>query len=471
MAAISIILKKSKTNTKGESPILLRLADSTNKRTTFSTGFWASEKQFDTSCGRFFQGRGYATFTVQRKEDGGGTKEYTNKEANDKLIELETRARDIIQGYNEQHVNWSFEQFRADFVNAPKRESFLAFAEGIVEADYRAKGAKSTADTIKYTIKALKRFDPELERKSFPEITTKYLERFEAFCTKEGAVPGTISIRMRVIKRIYNIAIRQKLVSRDAYPFSSGSDDGKFKIPATKLTKTHQFLTKESLEKLAAKQFDQPTKERDKHLFLFSFYCDGINWKDMALLTDKNLGWETMDDGTEGLFLRYQRAKTHGAFEIYVDKPLQRELDWFKENTVLYKNYLLPIITKDLTDDAIHDYLAQKRQRFNANLKKIAIELEFPKSQLNVTSYHARHSLAMYMFNEQKSIEVISQTLGHQSVKTTKHYLAGFSSKKLSDLKRIDLSKPTKKKRATKKKTEKPAKPTKKKETKKAPAQ
>lgn len=445
MAKISIILKKSKTNTRGESPILLRLADNTNKRTTFSTGFSATEKQFDTSCGRFFQGRGHSSFTVLRIEDGGGTKEYTNKEANDKLMELETRAREIIQGYNEQHINWSFEQFRADFVNAPKRESFLAFAEGIVEAEYRAKGAKSTADTIKYTIKALHRFDHELERKTFPEITTKYLERFEAFCTKEGAVPGTISIRMRVIKRIYNIAIRQGLVSKDAYPFSSGSDDGKYKVPATKLTKTHQFLTKESLEKLASTHFDRPTKERDKHLFLFSFYCDGINWKDMALLTDKNLSWETMEDGTEGQVLRYQRAKTHGAFEIYVDEPLQRELNWFKENTVLYKNYLLPIITKDLADDAIHDYLAQKRQRFNASLKEIAKELEFPRSQLNVTSYHARHSLAMYMFNEQKSIEVISQTLGHQSVKTTKHYLAGFSSKRLSDLKRIDLSTPEEK--------------------------
>lgn len=428
-------------------------------REYFKTGFSALLKEFDSSkdAGRFVQGRGIPTFKVVRQEEDGSRKTYTNKEANDVLSKLEERAQSILKRYSEEHIDWGFEQFRSDFTNAPKREYFLSFAEDIVEKEYRDKGSKSTADTFKYTIKALKRFDRNLASKTFPEISTKYLERFEAFCIKEGAVPGTISIRMRVIKRIYNIAIRQKLVSRDAYPFSSGSDDGKYKIPATKLTKTHQFLTKESLEKLATTNFDRPTKERDKHLFLFSFYCDGINWKDMALLTDKNLSWETMDDGTEGLFLRYQRAKTHGDFEIYVDEPLQRELDWFKKNTVLFKNYLLPIITKELPDDAIHDYLAQKRQRFNSSLKEIAKELEFPKSQLNVTSYHARHSLAMYMFNEQKSIEVISQTLGHQSVKTTKHYLAGFSSKRLSDLKRIDLlapgAKPTKgkRKKATKK--------------------
>ena len=436
-------LLKSSANADGRHQVLLVLSDR-GTREYFNTGFSALPKEFDAhkDVGRFVQGRGISAFKVERQEEDGSKRTYTNKEANDVLSKLEERAQSILKRYNDEHLDWAFEQFRSDFTNAPKREFFLSFAEDIVEKEYRDKGSKSTADTFKYTIKALKRFDPNLAGKTFPEISTKYLERFEAFCVKEGAVPGTISIRMRVIKRIYNIAIRQKLVSRDAYPFSSGSDDGKYKIPATKLTKTHQFLTKESLEKLAATHFDRPTKERDKHLFLFSFYCDGINWKDMALLTDKNLSWETMDDGSEGLFLRYQRAKTHGAFEIFVDEPLQRELDWFKNNTVLFKNYLLPIITKDLSDDAIHDYLAQKRQRFNASLKEIAKELDFPKSQLNVTSYHARHSLAMYMFNEQKSIEVISQTLGHQSVKTTKHYLAGFSSKRLSDLKRIDLSTP-----------------------------
>ena len=438
-------LLKSSANADGRHQVLLVLSDR-GKREYFNTGFSATTKEFDASSkvGRFVQGRGIPAFKVERQEEDGSRKTYTNKEANDALAKLEERAQSILKRYNDEHLDWGFELFRSDFTNAPKRESFLSFAEGIVEKEYRDKGAKSTADTFKYTIKALKRFDPNLASKTFPEISTKYLERFEAFCEKEGAVPGTISIRMRVIKRVYNIAIRQKLVSKDAYPFSSGSDDGKYKIPATKLTKTHQFLTKESLEKLATTHFDRPTKERDKHLFLFSFYCDGINWKDMALLTDKNLSWETMDDGTEGLFLRYQRAKTHGSYEIFVDEPLQRELDWFKNNTVLFKNYLLPIITKDLPEDAIHDYLAQKRQRFNASLKEIAKELDFPKSQLNVTSYHARHSLAMYMFNEQKSIEVISQTLGHQSVKVTKHYLAGFSSKRLSDLKRIDLLAPAK---------------------------
>lgn len=461
MATISIILKKSKTNANGEHPVILRLADANNKRAYFATGFSSTDKQFDTSCGRFFQGRGIPTFTVKRKEDGGGIKEYTNREANDKLTELENRARGIIQGYNDNHINWGFEQFRGDYVNAPKRESFLAFAEGIVEQDYRDKGKKSTADTVKYTIKALKRFDTSLSSRTFPEITPKYLERFEAFSTNEGAIPGTISVRMRVIKRIYNIAIREKLVPRDQYPFSNGTDDGKYRVPTTKLTKTHQFLTADSLKKLANTKFERITLERDRHLFLFSFFCNGINWKDMALLTQKNLSLETFEDGTEGYVIRYQRAKTKGGFEIFVDDSIQRELDWFKANSVLFKDYLLPIVTQEISGDALHDYLAQKRKRFNSNLKEIAKELKLPKSQLDVTSYHARHSLAMYLFNEKQPIEVISETLGHQSVKTTKHYLAGFGSKRLWELTHIDLSLPEEDGKTIKaeKKPRKPRKP------------
>lgn len=451
MAKVSIILKKSKTNSKDEHPVLLRLADNTNKRTTFSTGFSATEEQFDTSCGRFVQGRGHANFTVLRKEDGGGIVEYTNKKANDKLTELENRAREIIQRYNESHINWSFEQFRGDYENAPKRESFLAFAEGIVEPDYREKGPKSTADTFKYTIKALKRFDPALVRKTFPEITPKYLERFEAFCKKEGAVPGTISIRMRVIKRIYNIAIREKLVPRESYPFSNGSDDGKYRIPAVKLTKTNKYLTKESLIKLVEAELGKPTMDRDRHLFLFSYYCGGINWIDMAHLTSKNLKWRTTEEGEEGLFIHYQRSKTHGEFDIFVDEYIQAEMDWFKNNTVLFKDYLLPIIIKDVKDDTVEYYVAQKRQRFNANLKRIAIELDLPKSQLNMSSYDARHSVAMSLLNEKVPVEVISQTFGHQSLKTTKHYLAGFSSKKLSELTHLGQSLDAAKKAAAEK--------------------
>ena len=70
-------------------------------------------------------------------------------------------------------------------------------------------------------------------------------------------------------------------------------------------------------------------------------------------------------------------------------------------------------------------------KRFNSILKVLAKELGLPESQQDISIYTARHSFAMTLQNKGKSVEIISQALGHQSVETTKHYLAkslpGFS--------------------------------------------
>ena len=440
MAKIRTILKSS-TDADGNHPVLLMLSDR-GKRSYFATGFSSDAGKFDDSLeggGRFVQGRGVKSFSIYRKEEDGSIVEYSNKEANDALAELERRASDILKSYNEKHIDWSMDQFRSDFVNAPKRNTFLRFAEDVVEKEYRDRGQYSTADTVKYTILSLKRFDHSLSKRTFQEITPKYLDNYDSFCRSEGALPGTISIRVRVIKRIFNIAIRDKVVTRDQYPFSNGADDGKYKPPQAKLTKTNQFLPLESLKLLANHKFERPNYERDKHLFLFSFYCMGINWKDMAQLTTRNFQRITTAEGQEVSVLRYRRSKTQGEFEILVVPSIQRELDWFMANTKLYSDYVLPIITKRILQEDLNSYLSQKRKRFNHTLKAIAKELNLPESQLNMTSYHARHSFAMALLDKGKSVEIISQALGHQSVETTKHYLAKFSTTRMAEETDINL--------------------------------
>ena len=441
MARIRTILKSTK-DADGTHAVLLVLSYR-GVRSYFSTGFSIDASKFDDSKeggGRFIQGRGVKEYYVKRKEEDGSIAYYTNKDANNTLVEFEKRASTILKGYNENRVAWSMDQFRSDFINAPKKSSFLRFAEDVVEKEYRDRGQYSTADTVKYTLISLKRFDSSLANRTFQEITPKYLENYDSFCREEGALPGTISIRVRVIKRIFNIAIRDNVVTRDQYPFSNGSDDGKYKPPQSRLTRTNQFLPVESLKLLANHTFERPNYERDKHLFLFSFYCMGINWKDMALLTSQNFHKITTAEGGEVTVLRYRRAKTQAEFEILVVPNIQKELDWFKINTRLYSDYVLPIITKEMEPEDINSYLSQKRKRFNHTLQKIAKELELPESQLKMTSYHARHSFAMALLDKGKSVEIISQALGHQSVETTKHYLAKFSTTRMAEETDIDLS-------------------------------
>jgi integrase len=86
------------------------------------------------------------------------------------------------------------------------------------------------------------------------------------------------------------------------------------------------------------------------------------------------------------------------------------------------------------------EYLKQKRKRFNRSLRKLAEKLELPESQKDISIYTARHSFAMWMLNKNKQpVEMISQALGHQSVETTKHYLAKFSTTKMAEATDINL--------------------------------
>lgn len=445
MAKIRTILKSTK-DADGRHAVLLMLSDR-KQREYFSTGFTASDKEFDSSKqgGRFHQGRGVRPFYLKRKEEDGSTKVYSNKDANIILANLENRASEILKSYNEKHINWGLDQFRADFVNAPKRELFRSFADSIIQQEYSDKGRHKSATVALEAIRSLERFDAQLDTKSFQDINVKYLTGYIAFCKKNGNSDSTIKIRLGEIRRIFNIAIREGVASQENYPFSSGKEDGKIRIPKTSLSKTDQYLPMDSMKKLANTPMENHVLERTRHLFLFSYYCRGMNWKDMALLTKSSffplvVTDENTKETREVTMMEYRRSKTKGEFLIQVTPNIQRELDWFSENTPLYADYALPIISVEITPEKLDMYIAKIRQRFNHSLREIAKILEFPESQQDITSYTARHSFAMTMQNLDKPVEIISQALGHQSVETTKHYLAKFSSTKMAKETDIDLS-------------------------------
>ena len=437
---------KSSGRKDGRYPILLCISDR-GEREYFATGFNATKKEFDDSkhVGRFIQGRGIPSFNVERKEEDGSLRTYSNKTANDKLTELESRARDILKKYNAEHVDWSMDMFRAAYVNAPKRVLFYVYALRVIDEVYGKQGRYQKASIAMDSLASLLKFDSKLEKRTFQDINSKYIQSYITHSHNAGNSDNTIGMRLREIRRIFNLAISEKVATREQYPFSDGSEDGKVKMPKTSPTKTDQYLPLESMKVIANTQLDNYILDRTRHLFLFSFYCRGMNWKDMALLTSKNLHPDLVVDPEtkevrEVLMLQYKRSKTEGVFRIQVTENIQRELNWFAKNTPLYEPYLLPIMSQPVSADKLDEYLKQVRKRFNRSLREVAKRLELPDSQRNLTIYSARHSFAMAMQNQDKPVEIISQALGHQSVETTKHYLEKFSTTRMAKETDIDLS-------------------------------
>ena len=444
MATIRTVLMKDRPSDDGKYPVYVRVSDR-GKRLHLSTGFEASEKEFleGKDEGRFLQGRGVPKFFVFRKENGTQVK-YDNKEANDVLSEIEKKINSLIDGYVENGVLWTITQLKEDFQNKTKRAYFYEFAESMIDSEYRSKNAFQHARIAEDALNSFKKYDPAFEKKEFQDITPKYLQGFINYWTREGNSSSTIGIRLREIRRIYNVAIRDGVISQDYYPFSRSSGDSGVKIPRTEINKADKYLTKESLKALLKGKLKKKVHNKTRHLFLFSLFSRGMNWKDMALLTNDSFYKTTVTDETtketkEVTMMRYQRSKTKREFDIEVSEEIRYEIKWFKENTKLYGKHVLPIILEKVEPEKLDVYLQQSRKKFNRHLKDVAKELKFPESQQDISIYTARHSFAMYLQNKGIAIEYISEALGHQSIKTTRHYLDKFSTTKMAEVTSINL--------------------------------
>ena len=91
--------------------------------------------------------------------------------------------------------------------------------------------------------------------------------------------------------------------------------------------------------------------------------------------------------------------------------------------------YLFPFLSGTKTGyEAYLEYNAAL-SRFNRNLKTLK---EVAGIASDVTSYTIRHSFAMALKEQNVPIEMISELLGHKSIKTTQIYLRSFSLEKMT---------------------------------------
>ena len=143
----------------------------------------------------------------------------------------------------------------------------------------------------------------------------------------------------------------------------------------------------------------------------------------MANLKKENI---KMEGGVEHIV--YKRHKTEHSknakfIRIPVTDELRNLLSWFKENTVLIGDCLLPLVSKDYNGEQLYDHLRRRLARYNDRLKEIGEELGFTEK---LTSDVSRHSMAMTLQADGVSREMISQVMGHKDLETTNTYLDSF---------------------------------------------
>ena len=102
-------------------------------------------------------------------------------------------------------------------------------------------------------------------------------------------------------------------------------------------------------------------------------------------------------------------------------------MDWFASNTILVEDYLLPIVSiPGYKGEQLYNHIRSRFGRNNKNLANLAQALGI--TDMKLTSYVSRNTMAMTLKDNQVPREVISQILGHSDLATTNTYLDSFAS-------------------------------------------
>lgn len=265
--------------------------------------------------------------------------------------------------------------------------------------------------SIQQTYNSLLKFNKHLDI-PFSDMDCNWLRRYETWLRKQGKSENTIGIRFRNIRVIFNLAMDTGLVKPENYPFK------KFKV-----SKLHQETAKRALNKndiLAV--INYPVKEKDFYtrlavaLFTFSYFMGGINFVDMAYLTEKNIA---------GGRLLYSRKKTSKLINLPMQQRAYMVLKEYKSNDA----YLFPILSsRHKTEQQRLNRIHKVITKVNKALKSIGEELHIP---IRLTTYVARHSYATVLKRAGVSTSIISESLGHSSEKVTQIYLDSFENSQI----------------------------------------
>ncbi|MCG2462803.1 site-specific integrase [Flavobacteriaceae bacterium F89] len=279
-------------------------------------------------------------------------------------------------------------------------------------------GKPSTAKWYKDSISAFVNFNNGAPIKLY-HLNVTFLKEFEMENKAKGNSNNGISSYMRAVRAIYNSAVKEDKYIPIKNPFNH------YKIPTSRRTKK-KALSKEKIVAIRNLQYDQGTNLwHTQNYLLCMFNCRGMNLIDLAKLRLKDIGESR---------IFYGRSKTGDPLSVRITGEFAAILKNYTEG----KNpndFIFPIGY----DGSVETFTKYKSDRrlVNKLFKKIAVDAGIEEK---ITSYYIRHSWATIAKNMGISTEIISEGLGHHSLKTTEIYLKSFDNSVLDDANELIVS-------------------------------
>ena len=243
----------------------------------------------------------------------------------------------------------------------------------------------------------------------FSAMTEQLIADYNAFLVQRGMVRNSISFYMRIMRAVYNKAVRQKLVEQ-SHPFTE---------VYTGIDRTRKRAVSESvisqLYKLKLAEGTPLALARD--IFIFSYCTRGMAFVDIAYLKKENI---------QNGVICYARRKTGQLLSVRIEPSIQRIIDRYSS---ALSPYVFPILTSTETKQSYEEYQVAINNH-NRLLRRLSKMLS---GGCKLTSYTSRHSWATAARNHNIPISVISAGMGHTSEQTTQIYLTMLENSVIDD--------------------------------------
>lgn len=278
------------------------------------------------------------------------------------------------------------------------------------------KGQRSvrTLENYRSSINKVKEFAGDgWESLTMENITKCWTDKYAAWLEKRHAdKPQTADFYLRTFRAVYGHALALSSEGTDGKPFGGHRTGGYF--PAKRA------LRKEEVQRLLSPDLRQTLPENQREaldVLLFILYARGMVFKDVYGLT-----WRMVTDG----HIRYRRSKT----DVSIDVEIVPELEEIMERYHLEDSpFVFPFLheaRKGCPGKELPEESALRRINRTARMIGWKVGLSVP-----LTTYVLRHTWATLMLEDSQPVELISQCMGHTSIRTTQIYLSRISSRKV----------------------------------------
>lgn len=400
---ISLYLDTRRAKANGRYPVKLRVyTPSPRKQKMYPTVFELTDKEFASVW----------ETTKPRKE---------HKELRRQMQAVEEKATQVAEGIKP----FSFEQFERQLYRKAGDGVRLQYLYAETIERLMAHKQIGTGETYQLSERSIREFVEATHRAKYSDltlydITPAWLHEYEYYMTepkgdKKGKSLTTVSIYLRALRAIFNKAIDEGEIEKQYYPFGKR----KYQLPAS--TNVKKALTKEQLGKLFQAEPETPEQERAKDFWFFSYACNGINFKDVALLRYRDISGDSIE------FIRAKTRKTSKtnmkAVTAYLNDYALSIIEKYGNPEKEPDNLVFDIITDGLHPQEQHIRIKNFTRAVNQGLKRLCKANGLPE---NISTYWARHSFATNAVRNGATLEFIQESLGHRNLTTTQNYFAGF---------------------------------------------